>query len=533
MPGTIAGAEFVTRVSESGLISELDLRVALDGLSSAIGVSTAGELARRLVDAGWLTSFQAEAILDGRMRQLFIGNYTIQSRLGAGGMGTVFKARHRSMKRVVALKVLSRDTSGASAHSSRFQREVETIAKLSHPNIVMAYDAGDDENGLYLVMEYVAGSDLAAEVAQRGPLSIADAVECAVQAARGLACAHDHGIVHRDVKPANLLRDNVGLVKVADLGLAHLSFADAATVNASLTQAGNLLGTADYIAPEQALDSATVDHRVDIYSLGCTLYFLLAGRPLYSAGSLMALLLKHRDAPIPPLVQARVDVPPELDELYRRMAAKRPEDRFPTMAAVLDALERVKRTVVLSDARPAPGGRSPAVVSSTAATLAAGPVIPMSSGDFRLSAALSTMGDAPKASDVRPVSDVKVVLVEPSRFQARIAHKYLLDLRIENVLTTVSGRDALKLAKREGASVVLSSMHLEDMTGVQLAQFLHDDPACSGVGFVLATSDCDSVESSKVLDAPLTVLLPKPYDLRRLAQSLAVATGRVVEEILS
>ena len=162
-------------------------------------------------------------------------------------------------------------------------------------------------------------------------------MDCILQAARGLACAHDHGIIHRDVKPANLLRDTAGVVKVADLGLAQLSTSETSSVNASLTQAGSILGTADYMAPEQALDSATVDHRVDIYSLGCTLFFLLAGRPPYSAGSIMALLLKHRDAPIPSLHEARPGVPAELDELYRRMVAKRPEDRPPTMAEVVHA----------------------------------------------------------------------------------------------------------------------------------------------------------------------------------------------------
>ena len=311
MSETISREEFVKRLSESGLLSGDDLRAALVGIGDVAGVSDARALARSLVETGRLTSFQADAILDGRLPQLFIGNYTILSRLGAGGMGTVFKARHRSMKRVVALKILSRDTSAPSDHTQRFQREVETIAQLSHPNIVMAYDAGEAENGLYLVMEYVDGRDLASEVAQSGPLSMADAVDCVLQAARGLAYAHDHGIVHRDVKPANLLRDTAGVVKVADLGLAHLSNSETSSVNASLTQAGSILGTADYIAPEQALDSATVDHRVDIYSLGCTLFFLLAGRPMYSAGSLMALLLKHRDAPIPSLDQARADVPAE------------------------------------------------------------------------------------------------------------------------------------------------------------------------------------------------------------------------------
>ncbi len=226
MSTTISREEFVQKVSESGLLSGGDLRTTLDGLGGGAGVSNAQELARTLVDAGRLTSFQADAILDGRLPQLFIGNYTILSRLGAGGMGTVFKARHSRMNRVVALKIMSRDASGQSALTQRFQREVETIAQLSHPNIVMAYDAGETEDGLYLVMEYVDGHDLAVEVAQGGPLSTADATNCIVQAARGLACAHKHGIVHRDVKPANLLRDTAGVVKVADLGLAHLNNSD-------------------------------------------------------------------------------------------------------------------------------------------------------------------------------------------------------------------------------------------------------------------------------------------------------------------
>ena len=170
------------------------------------------------------------------------------------------------------------------------------------------------------------------------------------------------------------------MVKVADLGLARLTTSDTSSVNASLTQAGNILGTADYIAPEQALDSANVDHRVDIYSLGCTLFFLLGGRPLYSAGSLMALLLKHRDAPIPSLFEARRDVPAELDEIYRRMAAKRPEDRFSTMAEVLHALEGVRSGVNLADtARPATRGLAPEGVSPTNVTVmmnAVGPVGP-------------------------------------------------------------------------------------------------------------------------------------------------------------
>ncbi len=323
------------------------------------------------------------------------------------------------------------------------------------------------------------------------------------------------------------------MVKVADLGLAQLSDSDTTGLNASLTQAGNLLGTANYIAPEQALDSANVDHRVDIYSLGCTLFFLLEGRPLYSAGSLMALLLKHRDAPIPSLQQSQADIPAGLDEIFQRMVAKGPDDRFATMAEVVHALERLKATVVLSDARPARVASPPRHVSPAEVTVASEAVEPVAdSSDFQLTLREPDAEEAPTPSDVRRVSDLKVVLVEPSRFQARIARQYLLELRIENVVTTGSGRQALELAKSEGTNVVLSSMHLGDMTGVQLAEALHADPDCSGVGFVLASSDHDSVEARKLLEAPLTVVLPKPFDLRRLAHALAHATGRVVEEIL-
>jgi len=520
-------------VSESGILSGADLRATLEGLGGEAGVSDAGVLARNLVDAGQLTPFQTDAIMAGRLPELCIGSYVVLNRLGAGGMGTVYKARHRSMKRVVALKILSRESADQNSYAQRFQREVETIAQLSHPNIVMAFDAGETVNGLFLVMEFVDGRDLGSEVAEGGPLSMASAVDCILQAARGLAYAHQHGVVHRDVKPANLLRDTAGLVKVADLGLARLT-SESSSLNASLTQAGSILGTADYIAPEQALDSATVDHRVDVYSLGCTLFFLLAGRPLYSAGSLMALLLKHRDAPIPSLREARPDVPAELDEIYRRMVAKRPEDRHPTMAEVVHALEGMRGAVPLADARPAARGPVPAVgASPTDVTVVVDPAAPVGSVDFRLTLSASGVGGAPTPSDVRRVADLKVVLVEPSRAQASIVRKYLQDLGIENVRATGSGRQALEMARQKGTDVILSSMHLADMTGVQLAQALHDDPGCSGVGLVLSSSDSDGGAASKALDAPLTVLLPKPFDLRRLAQSLAQATGRVAEESLS
>ena len=415
MAETISREEFEKTISESGLLLPVDVRAAVDWLGGDGSSADARAVASRLVEIGRLTSFQADEVLGGRLPQLFIDNYIILSRLGAGGMGTVFKARHRRMNRIVALKVLSRDSAGQSSFAQRFQREVETIAQLTHPNIVMAYDAGEAASGLYLVMEFVDGRDLGSEVAQKGPLSVADAVDCVVQSAGGLACAHDRGVVHRDVKPANLLRDGAGVVKVADLGLAQLSNPETNSESASLTQAGSILGTVDYMAPEQALDAAGVDHRVDIYSLGCTLFFLLNGKPMYSANSLMGLLLKHRDAPIPSLSGARPDVPPELDELYRGMVAKRPEHRYQTMAEVVGALERIKGAKALSDTRPAAAAK-PNVASPTDVTLAIDPRVSPGSGDFGLTRlALSGEGAAPTASGVRRLSDLTVVLVEPSR----------------------------------------------------------------------------------------------------------------------
>ncbi len=168
MSGSISGEEFLNRLAASGLLSRDDLVAAVDEIGGASVISNARTLARGLVDVGRLTSFQADAILDGRLSQLFIGNYAILSRLGAGAMGTVFKARHRRMNRLVAIKVFSGDTSGPSTLSRRFEREVETIARLSHPNIVMAHDAGECEGRLYLVMEYVDGHDLGAKSPRRG-----------------------------------------------------------------------------------------------------------------------------------------------------------------------------------------------------------------------------------------------------------------------------------------------------------------------------------------------------------------------------
>jgi serine/threonine-protein kinase len=515
---TVTTGEFVQNLAESGLFDASDVLPASGQLAAPDGTSAAQEL----VAAGKLTEYQADAVLARRFGDLRIGNYEILDKLGAGGMGTVFKARHRRMKRVVALKVLSREVAGSGKFADRFQREVETIARLSHPNIVMAFDADECEAGPFLVMEFVNGRDLASEVEKAGPLSAADAVDRILQAARGLEYAHGQGIIHRDIKPGNILRDVDGVVKVADLGLARLNTPDGGSgENTSLTQAGTIVGTAEYMPPEQASESGQVDHRSDIYSLGCTLYFLLIGRPPYQAGSIVSMLLKHRDAPIPDLRAARPDIPPELETIFQRMVAKIPEDRYQTMTVVVKALEQVQQLIGragaatggLSSRPTAPAGRPDGTAVFDAAPAGA---LRDDSG-FEVSSAVVPERTP---SQAEPTARLTVVLVEPSRTQAGIIRRYLQQLGMDAVHATGSGREALEVAKRERAGVIVSSMHLADMTGVQLARALLDDPGCAGIGFVLATSETDTQEHGAVPASPRVVLMPKPFDLQRLAQSI-------------
>lgn len=348
---TLSQDEFLINLRDSGLVSQEEIDAGLRDLPGRPSLD-GNAVAERLVATGRLTPFQAASVRERHFRELVVGNYQILDRLGSGGMGTVYKARHRRMKRVVAIKVLTRTTGQPATHLLRFQREVEALARLSHPNIVMAHDADEAELGHFLVMEFINGCDLATAVQKSGPLPVREAIECIVQAARGMAYAHAQGINHRDIKPANLLRDAGGVVKVADLGLARFNDTVGRTSEepSTLTQAGSIMGTVDYMAPEQALGLPDVDHRADIYSLGCTLHFLLTGRPPYQAATLMATLVQHREAAIPSLCSARNDVPAALDRVFQRMVAKASKDRFSSMGEVVDALESL---LLSQEARPA------------------------------------------------------------------------------------------------------------------------------------------------------------------------------------
>ncbi|MCC6419073.1 MAG: protein kinase [Gemmataceae bacterium] len=267
-----------------------------------------------------------------------LGQYQLLHPVGRGGMGVVYKALHPFLKREVVLKVLPPERLRKPQAVARFRREMEAVGKLQHPNIVQATDAGESDGQHFLVMEHVEGCDLARLVRKRGPLPVADACEAIRQAALGLQHAHEHGLVHRDIKPSNLLVTPAGQVKVLDLGLALLR---GEMAEGELTEVGQIMGTLDYMAPEQAFDAHCVDGRADVYSLGCTLFFLLAGRPPYDGSEYRQALKKmlaHAGGPIPALPPLRPDAPAGLEAVLQRLLAKKPADRFATPADVATAL---------------------------------------------------------------------------------------------------------------------------------------------------------------------------------------------------
>jgi serine/threonine protein kinase len=267
-----------------------------------------------------------------------LGQYRLLSHLSSGGMSQVYLGEHVVMRRRVAIKVLPAPLVKHASCLERFLREAQVIASLDHPNIVKAHHVDKDGPFYYLVMEYVDGQDLDELVHAQGSLGCEQAVDYIIQAAAGLAHAHQRSIIHRDVKPGNLIVDSHGAVRLLDLGLALLTADDDGSV--TIAHRETLLGTCDYLAPEQARNSHSVDARADIYSLGCTLYFLLTGRPPFPEGSLTQRLLKHQlDEPSSPC-EFRQDVPGDLERICRRMMAKRPEDRPQSAAEVIETLHR-------------------------------------------------------------------------------------------------------------------------------------------------------------------------------------------------
>jgi len=326
---------FLELVQRSGLVERDQLKRVVLQLKAEAGTGPVIDNAfvgRRLVEAGLLSNWQCEKLLEGAHKGFFIGKYKLLDHLGTGGMSSVYLAEHLLMQRRVAIKVLPKAKVQDASYLGRFLREAQAVAALDHHNIVRAYDVDNDGDVHYLVMEHVAGRDLLVIVKDGGPLDYALAADYVRQAADGLGHAHDAGLIHRDVKPANLLVDGSGVVKLLDLGLARFTGEDLASL--TLANDENVLGTADYLSPEQAIDSHGVDARTDVYSLGCTFYYLLAGHPPFPEGTLPQRLMKHQKDPPPSIHKDRPDAPDDLVKTCLWMMAKKPDDRPQSAAEV-------------------------------------------------------------------------------------------------------------------------------------------------------------------------------------------------------
>jgi serine/threonine-protein kinase len=339
-------------------------------------------LARELLQRDLLTAYQANQLLAGKGEGLVVGGYHILERLGEGGMGQVFKARQPRLYRPVALKVIRPEHVTSAVAVERFLREIRAAALLAHPNVVRAYDAGRTENTYFYAMQLLEGRNLSRLVEKEGPLALERACDYALQAALGLGHIHEHGLVHRDVKPSNLMVTRPpapgqvgpaagasaasglpagpwGQVKILDLGTARLCDEpeEAGGKKQALTKLGAIMGTADYMAPEQAISSRHADIRSDLYSLGCTLYLMLTGRPPFPGGTALEKIMRHQLDEPAPVEGLRPGVPPDLLAVVRRLMAKQPAERFQTPAELAEALLAVSETIRPVEAIPvAPGG---------------------------------------------------------------------------------------------------------------------------------------------------------------------------------
>ena len=338
---------FVKRTLDAGLLELDDIKKVVASLLTESDQFTPERIATGLVGAGVLTKWQSTKLLAGKNGGFQLGAYRLLRPLGKGGMGVVYLGEHVVMKRLMALKILPPEASRDRRRIELFKSEARACAQLDHQNIVRAYDFAEVGDKLYIVMEYVDGVDMHLRVQRDGVMSVGETVDVLLQATLGLTHAHERGIVHRDIKPSNLLLRTDGVVKLSDLGLARIGFG-----SESETIRKKLMGTADFVSPEQAIDEKTVDCTADIYSLGCTAFYMLTGRTPFD-GTAAQKLAKHQTIPIPNVRELRPDCPQVLADLIERMTAKRPQDRPKSTGELLSQFQRLA-LLVTHESSPAP-----------------------------------------------------------------------------------------------------------------------------------------------------------------------------------
>jgi serine/threonine protein kinase len=331
--------ELVELMRKSGIIEEKLLTSYVENHQSRGSLpEDPRQFAEIMVQEGLLTGFQVKQFLLGRWKRFTIGKYKVLEEIGRGGMGSVFLCEHKFMRRRAAVKVLPAAKASDPSALERFYREARAVAALDHPNIVRAYDIDVEADLHFLVMEYVDGASLIDIVRKVGPISPVRVAHYVSQAALGLQHAHDTAcLVHRDIKPGNVIVDRTGVVKVLDLGLARFFKDEDDLLTKKYDE--NVLGTADYLAPEQVLDSHGVDIRADVYSLGATAYFCLTGLTPFGEGTVAQKLIWHQTRKPKPILSIRPDVPQKLVAVIEKMMAKSPEDRYQNPIDVVEALK--------------------------------------------------------------------------------------------------------------------------------------------------------------------------------------------------
>ena len=433
------------------------------------------QLLPMLVQHTLLTEYQAARVEAGKTYGLVLGQYRVLDRLGAGGMGVVFKAEHVDMRRLVAVKVLPLFAEQDSRIQQRFITEIRVVAQLQHPNIVAAMDSGttsapDSPTLRYFVMEYVPGQDLEEYVQSNGPLSPSQASDIIHQVAAALAEAHKHNLVHRDIKPSNIRLTPDGQAKLLDFGLAR-------HFTSRMTEPGTVLGTLDFMAPEQTCDAGSVDIRADIYALGGTLFWCLTGRtPFVAKGNIIQEIASRQTQPPPSVRTWRPEIPAEVDAIVTRMMALRPDDRCATPQGVMQAL--------LPFLKPE-----------------------MRDGFIQ---PLERLSVQPGGESNNRRHQILIVDDEP---QIRRFCRYALEAEDgPGCDEAANGVFALEMIGAKRYDLVLSDIDMPEMTGPEVCRRLRENPPCPHLKIVMMSGRATSDEMARMLLKGSDDYLTKPLE---------------------